>query len=98
MGARPATSREIDHVAQLWYDGWQDGHAHVAPEGLRKARTLESFRERLKAALPNTFVIGPFGAPSGFFMLKGDELDQFYVTSDARGSGVATALMADAEA
>jgi ribosomal protein S18 acetylase RimI-like enzyme len=31
-------------------------------------------------------------------MLKGDELYQLYVSAQARGSGVAAALMADAEA
>ena len=63
-----------------------------------KARTLEQFRARLAAALADTFVIGPKGAPDGFFMLKGDELYQFYVARAARGSGVADALMEAAEA
>jgi GNAT superfamily N-acetyltransferase len=31
-------------------------------------------------------------------MLKGDELYQFYVAREARGSGVAAVLLADAEA
>ena len=31
-------------------------------------------------------------------MLKGDELDQFYVAPRARGAGIAAVLMADAEA
>jgi GNAT superfamily N-acetyltransferase len=31
-------------------------------------------------------------------MLKGDELDQLYVAAEARGSGAAAALIADAEA
>jgi GNAT superfamily N-acetyltransferase len=38
------------------------------------------------------------GAPAGFYFLKGAELYQFYVSSDARGSGIAAVLMADAEA
>ena len=38
------------------------------------------------------------GAPSGFSMLKGDELYQFYVGREARGSRIAAALLADAEA
>jgi len=63
-----------------------------------RARTLESFRDRLAAALADTFVIGPPGAPSGFYMLKDDELYQFYVARSARGSGVAAALIGDAEA
>lgn len=98
MSTRPVAVAEIDHLAQLWHDGWQDAHARVAPEGLTRARTLATFKERLAAALPESYVIGPFGAPTGFFMLKGDELYQFYVARDARGSGIAAALMADAEA
>ena len=95
---RAADVGEIDHLARLWHEGWQDAHAALAPPGLVRARTLESFRERLAAALADTFVIGPPGAPSGFYMLKGDELYQFYVARAARGSGVAAALIADAEA
>ena len=97
MTARPAVAAEIDHLARLWHEGWHDAHASLAPPGLVAARTLESFRERLAAALADTFVIGPPGAPSGFFMLKGAELYQFYVARSARGSGVAAVLIADAE-
>jgi GNAT superfamily N-acetyltransferase len=42
-------------------------------------------------------MVGPVGAPSGFSMLKGDELYQLFVSARARGSGVAAALIADAE-
>ena len=98
MSVRAADVGEIDPLARLWHQGWNDAHAALAPAGLVRARTLESFRDRLAAALPDTFVIGPPGAPSGFYMLKGDELYQFYVAREARGSGVATALIADAEA
>ena len=34
----------------------------------------------------------------GFCILKGDELYQLYVSAEARGSGAAAALTADAEA
>ena len=52
----------------------------------------------MAAALADTFVIGPPGAPAGFYMLKDDELYQFYLAREARGSGIAAALIADAEA
>jgi len=42
-------------------------------------------------------VAGPAGAPIGFSMIKGDELYQLFVAASARGSGVAAALVADAE-
>lgn len=98
MVVRPANPSELDHLAQLWHQGWHDGHAHIAPAGLVQARTQERFRERLAAALPDTFVVGPPGAPDGFFMLKDDELYQFYVARAARGSGTANILMEAAEA
>ena len=98
MIARPADPSETNALTRLWHDGWQDGHAAVVPAALTRARTLENFAERMSAALADVRVIGPHGAPLGFAMLKGDELYQFYVSSEARGTGVATALMADAEA
>jgi GNAT superfamily N-acetyltransferase len=48
--------------------------------------------------LPNICVVGPAGAPLGFCALKGDELYQLFVSREAHGSGVAAALIADAEA
>ena len=98
MSVRAADVGEIDHLARVWHQGWNDAHAALAPAGLVRARTLESFRDRLAAALADTFVAGPLSTPSGFHMLKGDELYQFYVARSARGSGVAAALIADAEA
>jgi GNAT superfamily N-acetyltransferase len=65
---------------------------------LARLRTLESLRDRMESALPDVRVAGPPGAPVGFYMLKDDELYQLYVAALARGSGVATVLMADAEA
>jgi GNAT superfamily N-acetyltransferase len=95
---RDADPAEVGHLARLWHDGWQDAHAHLMPEELARLRTLESFRERLGAALPNVRVAGPVPTPLGFCILKGDELYQLYVAAAARGTGVAAALMADAEA
>jgi GNAT superfamily N-acetyltransferase len=40
----------------------------------------------------------PLGTPVGFRVLKGEEVYQLFVSPDARGSGVAAALIADAEA
>ena len=62
-----------------------------------RAQTVK-FRERLKAALPDVRVAGPPVAPLGFYQLHDDELFQLYVSAEARGSGVAAGLIADAEA
>lgn len=98
MEVRNARETEIDHLAQLWYDGWQESHAHLMPEALARLRTLESFTDRLRARLPDIRVAGPVGAPLGFAIVKGDELYQLYVSAEARGTGVAAALIEDAEA
>jgi GNAT superfamily N-acetyltransferase len=89
---------EIDHLARLWHDTWHEAHALLVPQELTRLRTVESFRARLQAAFPNIRVAGPLGAPFGFCVLKDDELSQLFVSLEARGSGVASALIADAEA
>jgi GNAT superfamily N-acetyltransferase len=98
MMPRPADPSESGALTRLWYDGWQDAHAAIVPATLTRARTLESFAVRMSAALADVRVIGLRGAPLGFAMLKGDELYQFYVASEARGAGIAAILIADAEA
>jgi GNAT superfamily N-acetyltransferase len=98
LDVRSAEANELDALAQLWLDGWRDAHADLVPPTLKRLRTLESFRHRLEGALPNTRVAAPDGTPIAFYILKGSEIYQFYVSAASRGTGVATALMIDAEA
>lgn len=98
MDVRNAEATEIDRLATIWYDGWRDAHEQIVPAELTRHRTLESFRDRLAAALPSVRVIGTSGDPVGFCIVKADELYQLYVSASARGSGAAAALIADAEA
>ena len=98
MIVRNAKASEIDELARIWFDGWQDAHAHLLPAELALLRTLGSFRERLIAALDQVRVVGPADAPVGLCMTRGTELYQLYVASASRGSGLAAALMLDAEA
>ena len=94
---RDADATEIDHLARLWNDGWQDAHARILPAELARHRTLGSFRERLVDNLAQTRVAGPRRRPVGFCMVKRDELYQLYVSAEARGLGIAAALLADGE-
>ena len=94
---RTPEESEIAALAQLWYSGWQDGHAAVLPAKLSRLRTRESFAERLPAMLAQTRVVGDLGAPLGFCTIKHDELDQLFVAAEGRGKGIAAALVADAE-
>jgi ribosomal protein S18 acetylase RimI-like enzyme len=97
MNVRAALESEIDHLSRLWFDGWRDAHAEILPPELTRLRTLESFRERLLAALPRIRVVGEPDSPLGFCIVKDDELYQLFVAREARGSGIAAALMVDAE-
>lgn len=95
---RPARADEVDALARLWYDSWQDAHAAILPEALRRIRTLPSFRVRLREALPRVRVAEVDGAAVGFAIVEDDELYQLFVSAAARGTGTAAALVADAEA
>jgi ribosomal protein S18 acetylase RimI-like enzyme len=97
MNVRAAEEEEVDQLAKVWYDGWQDAHARILPAELAKHRTFESFRQRLQAALPSVRVAGSPGQPIGFCMVKGDQIYQLYVSAAARGTGVAAMLIADGE-
>lgn len=96
-GLRPAVEADIPRIAEIWHAGWHEAHAAILPVELTAARTRESFAPRLRDHLDDVRVLGPLGAPLGFVMLKGDELYQVYVAGEARGSGAAQALVADAE-
>jgi GNAT superfamily N-acetyltransferase len=98
MDVRPAEEEEIEDLARIWHDGWHEAHAQIVPAALTRLRTLGSFRERLQAALSEIRVVGPAGAPVAFCIVRGNELYQLFVSAPARGSGIAAALVADAEA
>ncbi|MEP7064546.1 MAG: GNAT family N-acetyltransferase [Gemmatimonadota bacterium] len=97
LTVRRAEWSEVSALAQLWYESWQDGHAGLLPEALHRSRTLENFHQRMEAHLDEVRVVGPIGAPLGFTMLRHDELYQLFVSAEGRGTGVATALLAEAE-
>lgn len=58
---------------------------------------LANAAKGMAASLADVRAMGPVGGAVGFSLLKGDELNQLYVSSAARGSGVAVSLLVDAE-
>ena len=98
MEARAPLESEIDLLARLWRASWHDGHAALLPPAIVRQRTLDDFTSRLRADLARVRVAGPPGAPSGLCIVRDDELDQLFVSAAARGTGVAAALLDDAEA
>ena len=95
---RKATPADAPAVADIWRAGWPDGHLGHVPQELVAVRTAESFRERAAERVADTVVVEVDGKVAGFTMVVGDEVEQVYVEASHRGSGVAAALLADAEA
>lgn len=93
---RDVVAGDIPVLAKLWFDGWQDAHAELLPAGLKRLRTLESFQDRLADALSDVRVAVIGDRPVALSTVKGEELYQFYVAHDARGTGIASSLMSDA--
>ena len=94
---RAATVEDVDAIATLWHDGWRDGHLGHVPEALHPYRTLPGFRRRVPPRLPLTTVATVEGRIVGFVTVHDDEVEQVYVARDARGGGVAPALLQHAE-
>jgi GNAT superfamily N-acetyltransferase len=94
---RHAALADISHLAEIWHGAWHDAHDRIVPPELVLLRTRESFDARLRAASTSVRVAGRVDGPLGFYVLKDAELYQLFVSSAARGTGVAAALIADAE-
>ena len=97
---RPATADDIDAITTLFHEGWHDAHPGLVPDGLTERRTAEAFRERVTqriAETDETTVAEVDGTVAGFIMVSGSEAEQVYVDRDFRGSGVAAALLTEAE-
>ena len=93
---RQATQQDVERLTDIWFAGWQDGHANVVPAELARLRTWDSFKERLQAAMISVRVAEIRNAILGFSMIQADELYQFYVSAEARGTGLSSSLMHDA--
>ncbi len=94
---RAATSADAGTVAEIWHSGWHDVHPGHVPDGLTAGRTLEAFQARAPRRVADTTVAEVDGAVVGFVMVTGDEVEQVYVAAEARGTGVAPTLLAEAE-
>jgi GNAT superfamily N-acetyltransferase len=94
---RRGAPEDANDLAAIWQAGWRDGHLGLVPEDLVAARTKESFRARAVARAGEVTVAVVDGAVAGFVLVVDDEVEQVYVAASHRGTGVAAALMGDAE-
>jgi len=94
---RRARAGDATEVAEIWRLGWRDGHLGLVPQELVEARTDESFRARASERAGEMTVAVVDGAVAGFIVVVKDEVEQVYVSARHRGTGVAGALMGEAE-
>jgi len=90
---RPATVDDVDTIAALWYHAWRDGHVGHVPDGLLPHRTLREFRRRVPSRVDHTTVAVSDARVVGFVTVADDEIEQLFVSAEARGRGVAAALL-----
>ncbi len=93
-----ASADHIHQISDIWHRGWHDAHDGIVPDALRRLRTEESFLTRAKNRVQHTLVAISDEGVIGFAMTQQDELNQMYVSEQARGTGVARALIDAAEA
>jgi GNAT superfamily N-acetyltransferase len=94
---RPASPGDVEAIAGVWHEAWGDGHLGNVPEALMPFRGLAHFRERVPPRIPGTTVAVSGPRVVGFVTVRGDEVEEIFVARDARGSGVAAALLRHAE-
>jgi putative acetyltransferase len=94
---RPATAADMATVADIWHTAWHVAHPGHVPDGLTAARTLAAFRERTPARVADTTVAEVDGKVVGFTMTAEDEVEQVFVDPSHHGTGVAGALLEEAE-
>jgi ribosomal protein S18 acetylase RimI-like enzyme len=94
---RTARAEDARDIAEIWHRGWQDGHLGFVPQELVDVRTEASFRTRASERISDTTVATVDGAVVGFVMVVDDEVEQVYVATAYRGTGVAKILIGEAE-
>ncbi|MGW5361936.1 N-acetyltransferase family protein [Actinopolymorpha pittospori] len=97
MLLRKGKQEDVSPIAEIWHLGWGDGHLGFVPQELVDVRTEESFRARASERVHEATVAVADGAIAGFVIVVDDEVEQVYVSAWHRGTGVADALLKEAE-
>ena len=94
---RPAGPEDMEMLGTLWHAGWHDAHARIVAPDLVAMRRLEVFSRRLTEVGDRMRIAGPVGQPLGLCIIEDDMIDQLFVAPEARGTGLAAALLHDGE-
>ena len=90
---RPATDEDVDDLARIWHEAWGDGHRGNVPDALVRHRGRDQFTPRAAERIATSWVGEVGGRPVGFVTVLEDEIEQIFVDSTARGSGMAGLLL-----
>ena len=95
---RPMCEADVDAVARLWYSTYWDqvGWEHLDPSFLAE-RNLDSFFSRARERVADTLLATHADDIVGMCVLHPNEVEQFFLSRMARGTGVSSKLMAAAE-
>ena len=97
VGLRKGIPEDAAGIATIWHSGWHDGHDDRVPRELTEIRTEEAFRARAAERAADMTVAVVDAEVAGFFLVVDDELEQLYVSRTHRGTGIAGALIREAE-
>lgn len=86
---RPATEADRARILEIWHSAWHDAHGLILPEDVVAERTPDIFSKRLQRLLQDSYVAVENGEIAAFAAIQGDEIDQFYVDTKFRGTGLA---------
>lgn len=94
---RAAVPADVESIAKVWYRGWLDAHVGHVPDALVEHRRPADFPVLAESRIPLTTVAFDGERIIGFVTVHDDEVEQIYVAAEARGGGVAVALLQHAE-
>jgi ribosomal protein S18 acetylase RimI-like enzyme len=94
---RRAAAGDVDALARIWDAGWRDAHLGRVPVALLSYRTADSYSDRIRDRLPNTWTGLHEGRVAGFVVVIDDEIEQLYVDGRARGTGLGVSLLREGE-
>jgi len=94
---RPLAPADQPAVAALWHDAWHDGHGQAFPPEIVAMRKPHTFALRLEDLRADSLVAELDGRIVAFATLQNDEIDQFFLAPEVRGSGLAAELLSVAE-
>ena len=94
---RSARTDDGKAMAAMWHDAWHDAHDDLVDPVWRRARDRGNFLSRIGGIIPNATVAERDGLILGYSSIREDEMHQLFVASGARGTGLATDLIRDAE-